>query len=86
MALKVADLFFLTLGTIVGILAILTSDYTAVVSGYLVLVLGLLIAFTVAVHDGKPPYLVSTAAKAFVAFGLLVWLVAVLVAAVLAVL
>ncbi|WP_322885429.1 hypothetical protein U8C32_08520 [Sinorhizobium medicae] len=81
MALKSVDFFFLTLGSVVGVLAILTSAYPAVIAGYLVLVL----AFVVALHEGKPYYMVREGTKGFLAFGLILWVVAVLSSAVLAV-
>ncbi|PDT45362.1 hypothetical protein CO661_24175 [Sinorhizobium fredii] len=80
------DLYFLTLGSAIGILAALTSSYPAVIAGYLVLVLGLFLAFTLAYHEGRPYYSVSNAAKLFVGFGTLVWMLAIVFAAVLAVL
>ncbi|MDX0762362.1 hypothetical protein [Sinorhizobium medicae] len=85
MALKSVDFFFLTLGSVVGVLAILTSAYPAVIAGYLVLVLAFVMAFVVALHEGKPYYMVREGTKGFLAFGLILWVVAVLSSAVLAV-
>lgn len=85
MALKSVDFFFLTLGSVVGILAILTSAYPAVIAGYLVLVLAFVMAFVVALHEGKPYYLVREGTKAFLAVALVVWALAVVASATLAV-
>ncbi|MCG5484040.1 MAG: hypothetical protein KK482_10005 [Sinorhizobium meliloti] len=81
MALKAVDFFFLTLGSVVAVLAILTSAYPAVIAGYLVLVLGFVMAFVVALHAGKPYYLVREGTKVFLAVALVVWALAVLATA-----
>ncbi|MDX0801759.1 hypothetical protein CN233_04520 [Sinorhizobium meliloti] len=85
MALKSVDFFFLTLGSVVGILAILTSAYPAVIAGYLVLVLAFAMAFVVALHEGKPYYMVREGTKVFLAVALVVWALAVVASATLAV-
>ena len=85
MNLNTTDIVFLALGSVVGILAILTASYPAVIAGYFLLVLGALITFVVAIHEGRHSFLVSKAAKLFVGFGGLVWLLTVPVAAILAV-
>ncbi|ARS72245.1 hypothetical protein U8C33_24325 [Sinorhizobium meliloti] len=85
MALKSVDFFFLTLGSVVGILAILTSAYPAMIAGYLVLVLAFAMAFVVALHEGKPYYMVREGTKVFLAVALVVWALAVVASATLAV-
>ncbi|MDW9473902.1 hypothetical protein GOA69_16330 [Sinorhizobium meliloti] len=85
MALKSVDFFFLTLGSVVGILAILTSAYPAVIAGYLVLVLAFAMAFVIALHEGKPYYMVREGMKVFLAVALVVWALAVVASATLAV-
>lgn len=85
MALKSVDFFFLTLGSVVGILAILTSAYPAVIAGYLVLVLAFAMAFVIALHEGKPYYMVREGTKVFLAVALVVWALAVVASATLAV-
>ncbi|WP_208179864.1 hypothetical protein J4T85_005550 [Sinorhizobium medicae] len=85
MALKSVDFFFLTLGSVVGILAILTSAYPAIIAGYLVLVLAFAMAFVVALHEGKPYYMVREGTKVFLAVALVVWALAVVASATLAV-
>ena len=85
MALKSVDFFLLTLGSVVGILAILTSAYPAVIAGYLVLVLAFAMAFIVALHDGRPYYMVHEGTKVFLAVALVVWALAVVASAILAV-
>ncbi|MDX0260503.1 hypothetical protein GOC60_04670 [Sinorhizobium meliloti] len=85
MVLKSVDFFFLTLGSVVGILAILTSAYPAVIAGYIVLVLAFAMAFVVALHEGKPYYMVREGTKGFLAVALVVWALAVVASATLAV-
>ncbi|MBD9511902.1 hypothetical protein IB265_34705 [Ensifer sp. ENS10] len=84
MTLKASNIFLLTIGSLIGVLAILTTEYAAVITGYFVLVLAALIAFAVAIHEGRPLYTVREGVKFFVGLGLLVWLLAVVAAAALA--
>lgn len=86
MELKASNFFMLTIGSVVGVLAILTSEYATALLGYLVLVIGLIIATTVAMNEGRPYYMVGNRTKTFLAISLLVWLLAVVASAVLAVL
>lgn len=86
MELKASNFFMLTIGSVVGVLAILTSEYATALIGYVVLVVGLMIATTVAMNEGRPYYMIGNKTKMFLAISLLVWLLAVVAAAALAVL
>lgn len=84
MAVKAYDILFMLLGSVIGCLAIMTSEYAAALTGYLVLTLGFILAFTMAMYEGRPYGSVSRGIKVFMALSLLVWLLAVVAAAAMA--
>lgn len=85
MKYSASDFIFILFGTVLAVLAVLSAEFPAVVTGYIALVLGLLVSVVMAVNEGRSYAHVSHGAKLFLALGAVGWLVASILSAVLAV-
>ncbi len=86
MKFSLSSTIMFTIGTVIAVLSILTSEYSSLIVGYLALLLSFAMAFVICVNSKRSFEEVRWGTKLFLGLGLIVWMLLVNASAVLAVL